>query len=153
MMEELYDQALHNMEECHTALAARVHQPTAGVHGDGCVFRYRERDVHQALVQKLARVISGLHAARLLMASGFLQELGALQRMLDEFNEDILFLAYSVVSGGTTELHREYLAAFFEEEFDDPASAINSTQKRPMVPRRKIVSFRQACMKPAGHRC
>jgi hypothetical protein len=142
MMDEMYDQTLQNMEECHRVLAARVHQPTAVAYGDGYVFRYHERDVHQALVQKLARVISGLHAARLLMAHGFLQEQGALQRMLDEFNEDIRFLAHSVVSGDTTELHRKYLAAFFQEEFDNPASAIQSTQKRPMVPRRKI----RACL-------
>jgi hypothetical protein len=106
MMDEMYDQTLQNMEKSHRALAARVHPPKAVAYGDGYVFRYHERDVHQALVQKLARVISGLHAARLLLAHGFLQEQGALQRMLDEFNEDIRFLAYSVISGDTTELHR-----------------------------------------------
>jgi hypothetical protein len=137
----MYDQVLQNMETSHRALAARVHQPKAVPFGDGYVFRYRECDVHQALVQKLARVISGLHAARLLLAHGFLQELGALKRMLDESNEDILFLAHSVISRDTTELHQEYLAAFFQEEFDDPSSAIKSTQKRPMVPRQKIMAY------------
>jgi hypothetical protein len=112
-MDEMYDQVLENMETTHRAFAARVSQPKSVAFGDGYVFRYVERDVHQALVQKLARVISGLRAARLLLAYGFLQELGALKRMLDEFNEDILFLAYGVISGETTELHREYLAAFF----------------------------------------
>jgi hypothetical protein len=72
MMDEMFDQTLQNMEECHGALAARVHQPKAVAYGDGYVFRYHERNVHQALVQKLARVISGLHAARLLLAHGFL---------------------------------------------------------------------------------
>lgn len=141
MMDEMYDQTLQIMEKCQGGLAARVHQPTAVAYGDGYVFRYHEHDVHQALIQKLARVISGLHAARLLLARGFLQEQGAMQRMLDEFNEDILFLAYSVISGDTTELHREYLAAFFQEEFDNPASAIESTQKRPMVRRQKIRAY------------
>lgn len=141
MMDEMYDQTLLNMEKSHQTLAARVHQPKAVAHGDGYVFRYHERDVHQALVQKLARVISGLHAARLLLAHGFLQEQGALQRMLDEFNEDILFLAYGVITFNTTDLHREYLAAFFQEEFDNPASALESTQRRPMVPRQKIRAY------------
>jgi hypothetical protein len=99
MMNEMYDQTLQNMEKCHVVLAARVRQPTAVEFGDGHVFRYNEGDVHQALVQKLARVISGLHAARLLLVHGFLQELGALQRMLDEFNEDINFLASGVIAG------------------------------------------------------
>jgi hypothetical protein len=148
-MDELYDQTLQNMETSHRVLAARVHQPKAVTFGEGYVFRYRECDIHQALVQKLARVISGLHAARLLLAHGFLQELGALKRMLDEFNEDITFLAYSVISGETTDEHREYLAAFFQEEFDNAASAIKSTQKRPMVRRQKIRAY-LARIKGAG---
>ena len=137
-MDELYDQTLSNMEASHTALASRVNQPHAVTFGSGFVFRYVECDVHQALVQKLARVISGLHAARLLLAHGFVQEQAALQRMLDEFNEDIVFLANGVISGDIMELHREYLAAFYEEEFDNPDNSLESTQKRPMISRKKI---------------
>jgi hypothetical protein len=33
------------------------------------------------------------------------------------------------------------LDAFFEEEFDDPVSAIRSTQKRPMVRRQRIRTY------------
>lgn len=137
----MYDEVLQFMEKSHWAFAARVRQPTVVAFGNGYVFRYNECDIHQALVQKLARVVSGLHAARLLLANGFLQELGALRRMLDEFNQDILFLANSVIYGDTTELHREYLAAFYEEEFDDPSSAMRSTQKRQTVPRQKIIAY------------
>jgi hypothetical protein len=140
-MDELYDQTLSNMEASHVTLASRVHQPQAVAFGSGFVFRYAERDVHQALVQKLARIISGLHAARLLLAHGFVQEQAALQRMLDEFNEDVVFLAHGVISGGITELHREYLAAFYGEEFDNPDSALESTQKRPMISRQKIRAY------------
>ena len=140
-MDELYDQTLSNMEASHTALASRVNQPHAVTFGSGFVFRYVERDIYQALVQKLARVISGLHAARLLLAHGFVQEQAALQRMLDEFNEDIVFLAHGVISGDITELHREYLAAFYEEEFNNPDSALESTQKRPTISRQKIRAY------------
>jgi hypothetical protein len=59
------------------------------------------------------------------LTNGFLQELGASQRMLDEFNDDILFLAYGVISGDATDAHREYLAAFFQEEFDVPPARSN----------------------------
>ena len=140
-MDELYDLTLRNMEASHAALAARVHPPRKVVFGTGFVFRYVERDIYQALIQKLARVISGLHAARLLLAHGFLQEQGALQRMLDEFNEDVRFLAHGVISRDMTKLHREYLAAFYEEEFDNPDSDIESTQRRPMVSRKKIRAY------------
>ncbi|HMF77705.1 MAG TPA: hypothetical protein VK604_18760 [Bryobacteraceae bacterium] len=141
MIDEAYDKTLRNMEKCHRLLAASVPPPQAVPRGDGFVLRYSECNVHQALVQKLARVVSGLHSARLLLTHGFFQEQGALQRMLDEFNEDILFLAYSVVVGDTTKLHQDYLEAFFQGEFDDPTSAINSTQKRPMMSRQKIRAY------------
>jgi len=140
-MDDLYDQTLSNMEATHAALAARVHPPQAVAFGSGLAFRYVERNIHQALVQKLARVISGLHAARLLLAHGFVQEQAALQRILDELNEDVMFLAHGVISDKITELHREYLAAFYEEEFDHLDSALESTQKRPMVSRKKVRAY------------
>lgn len=43
------------------------------------------------MLQKFARLISGLHSLRLLLGSGFLQEMGVIQRTLDDFEEDILF--------------------------------------------------------------
>jgi hypothetical protein len=140
-MEDLYDQTLTKMEASHAALAARLRPPETVSFGKAVVFRYADRGVHQALIQKLARVVSGLHAARLLLTNGFVQEQAALQRMLDEFNEDIVFLAHGVISGNTTDLHRDYLAAFYLEEFDQPQSAIASSQKRPMISRQKIRAY------------
>ena len=141
-MDQLYDQTLTNMETSHATLAGCVHAPEVVPFGrDGLVFRYADKGIHQALIQKLARIVSGLHAARLLMEHGFFQEQAALQRMLDELNEDIFFLAHGVIFDNTTDLHQKYLAAFYEEEFDNPDSAIESTQKRPMVPRQKIRAY------------
>lgn len=140
-MDKLYDLALQNMETTLHALAGRVPAPQRVRFRSGFVFRYVERTIHQALIQKLARVISGLHAARVLLKHGYVQEQAALQRMLDEFQEDITFLSFAVIFDDMTELHREYLSAFFEEEFDDPESAIDSTQKRPMVGRKKIRAY------------
>ena len=71
-MDDLCDQKLSDMEASHAALAARVPQPKRVAVG----FRYVERDIRQALVQKLARIVSGLHAARLLLAHGFLPRTG-----------------------------------------------------------------------------
>jgi hypothetical protein len=104
------------------------------------VFRYAERTIQQAMIQKLARVVSGLHAARLLLENGLLQEQAAIQRMLDEFHEDILFLAYAVINNQFESLHQEYLDAFYLEEFDAP-TAVESSQDRSMVPRRKVRAY------------
>lgn len=139
-MDQLYNQALTKMENTVHALAQRVPAPQRVPHKDSFVYRYVEKSIQQALVQKLARLVSTLHAARLLMEHGFVQEQAALQRMLDEMQEDITFLAFAVIFNDMTPLHQSYLDAFFEEEFDAD-TALESTQKRPMVPRKKIRAY------------
>lgn len=139
-MNNLYDQALKNMEHTLALLTVRVQPPIRMPYKNSFNFRYTEKSLHQALVQKLARTVSGLHAARLLMENGFTQEQAAMQRMLDEIHEDITFLSYAVIFNNKTELHQKYLDAFYEEEFDKD-SALASTQKRPMPPRKRIHAY------------
>ncbi|MEF8767715.1 hypothetical protein [Candidatus Accumulibacter contiguus] len=139
-MERLYDQALANMERTVHGLAQRVSPPQSVPYKDSFVFRYVERTLHQALVQKLARILTGLRAARLLLENGLLQEQGALQRILDELHEDVSFLALAVIYDDHTPLHQAYLDAFYEEEFD-AETALESTQKRPMISRQKIRAY------------
>lgn len=140
-MNDLYLQTLRNMESTLFGFERRVPEPQRVPMCDSFAFRYVEKSIHQAIVQKLARVISTLHSARILLECGFIQEQGALQRMLDEFMEDITFLSYAVIANDVTELHRAYLEAFYEEEFDKPEDSIGSTQKRPMVKRQKIRAY------------
>ena len=139
-MDRLYDQALINMESTVHILAQSVPPPQRVPYKDSFVYRYTEKSIHQALVQKLARLVSTLHAARLLMEYGFVQEQAALQRILDEIEEDITFLTFGVIFNDMTPLHKSYLDAFFEEEFNAD-TALESTQKRPMVPRKKIHAY------------
>ncbi len=135
--DELYDVALGHMERTVHGFARRVPQPQQVPHKDSFVFRYMEETVHQALVQKLARTVSTLRAARLLLDHGFVQEQATLQRVLDELQEDINFFALGVVFNKWESIHQDHLAAFFEEEFD-AESAIESKQRRPMVRRKRI---------------
>lgn len=139
-MENLYNNALRSMENIVHLLAKRVPAPVRIPYKDSFVFRHIEKTTYQALVQKLARKVSTLHAAKLLMEHGFVQEQAALQRMLDEMQEDITFLAFGVIYNNEIPLHKEYLNAFFEEEFD-AETALASTQKRPMIKRDKIRAY------------
>lgn len=136
-MDHLFNQVLGEMERALRILEGRVPPPQRVLFKGSFVYRYVEKTLHQALVQKLVRLVSGLHAARLLMEHGFVQEQAALQRMLQDIQEDIDFLSFSIIFNNHTPLHQEYLDAFYEEEFDDE-SALASTQKRPMIPRKKI---------------
>ena len=57
--------------------------------------RYVEKTTEQAIVLKLVRYVSGLRACQLLLDHRFVQELGALQRVLTDIEEDVTFLTYS----------------------------------------------------------
>jgi hypothetical protein len=139
-LDGLYDEALANMERTVHALAGAVPQPKRVPFKGSFYFRHIEKTLHQALVEKLARMVSTLHAARLLMKHGFVQEQAALQRILDELQEDIGFLSFAAIFDDKTTLHQEYLDAFFQDEFDDE-SALKSTQKRTTIPRKKIHAY------------
>lgn len=141
----VYEQALGHMERTVNLFATRVPAPRRVQFKDSFVYRHVEKTVHQALVQKLARMVSSLHAARLLLEAGFVQEQSALQRILDEITEDISFLSYSVISGESTPLHTKYLDYFFQEEFD-PSDVVASSKKRGMVPRQKIQAYLDRCV-------
>jgi len=138
--EHHYAAALENMARTVRGIEAKVPPPQKVPYKNSFVFRYVEKTVQQAIVQKLARVVSTLNAAHLLMSQGFVQEQAALQRILQELHEDITFLAYSIIFNDFTPLHQTYLDSFYEEEFDAD-TAMTSTQKRAMVSRTKIQAY------------
>ena len=107
----------------------------------GPAYRFKEKDIYQAMIQKLARTLSSVRAAQLLLRNGFLQEQAILQRTIDETNDDIMFLVYAVTNDSITDLHERFLAAFWEEEIDESGTMIDSEQKRPMIPRKKIHGY------------
>src|SRR5215210_6773474 len=113
----LFTEALDVAEGAFHRLASQVPSPAEQDWGElGFVYRYNERSVYQALVLKLARQVSGLHALDVLLLHGLVQEQGVIQRTLDEIGEDILFLAHGAQEG-LAPLHEQYLYAFWAEEF------------------------------------
>lgn len=139
-MTSFYNQCLEIMQSTLSLLEKRVPEPIQVPYKDSFVFRYKEKTLHQALVQKTARLISGLFSARLLMEHGFVQEQASIQRTLDELQEDITFLAFSVIFNEQTVLHKNYLVAFYMDEFDSSNSTFTYL-KRPMIPRKKIRAY------------
>ena len=64
-MDQTYEQALKYMEGTVHELAKHVPKPKRISTKNGFVFRYVEKSIHQAIVQKLARLVSTLYATRL----------------------------------------------------------------------------------------
>jgi hypothetical protein len=141
-MDDDFDKMLELMGQTFEDFEAAIpNKPQIVTKGYGFVYRFIEQDIYQAFIQKLARAQSATRAARLLHNHGFVQEHSVLHRVIDETNEDILFLVYAVTNDTITPLHERYLRAFWQEEFDDQGDALSSEQKRDMVPRKKIWAY------------
>lgn len=139
--QDLFAPTLELLRRAFRTLEARVPPPKRMVWKDGFVFRYSERTIHQAIVLKLARIVSSLHAVESLLGKGLFQEQGMIQRALDEIGEDIDFLSFAVIFDDYTERHKQYLEYFYAEEFDDPSDILGSHRSRGMVSREKIRNY------------
>lgn len=106
---------------------------------DDARYRFKERNVENAVFLKCVRYISALNAGNILIENGFVQELGSIKRMLDETYEDILFLTLPKQTDCDKNQLEKFLSAFWEEE--PSFSEFLSRQKnRDMRPRTKIRS-------------
>ncbi len=140
-MRRIFLQSLTVMENVFRRLEAQVPPPQPVPWRDSFVFRHKEKTIQQALLQKVARSISALHAVDVLLLHGLLQEQAVLHRTLDEIREDIFFLAAAITNDQVTDRHRQFLEEFFAEEFPDPDNPLARHQKPNMVPRRKIRAY------------
>lgn len=139
-VQKVHSFAIDKMYHAFQALESATPPPRMVETISGPALRYSEKLPSQALIQKLARYLSGVKAINVLLDRGLLQEQGAIQRILDEIGDDISFICLAVINDDWTDRHKVYLDAFWAEEFDHP-EAIKSTQRRAMVKRRSIRAY------------
>ena len=74
-----------------------------------------------------------------MLKQGFFQELGTLQRSIDDFGQDANFLALASITGKIEEIHLTFLSSFWEEEptFED---FLKSPKNKHEIQRSKIQS-------------
>jgi hypothetical protein len=148
-MRQLFHRTITILSNAFQRLEPQVPAPQLVPHGDGHVFRFVEKTLTQALLLKLARVITGLKALDILLANGLLQEMASICRMLDEIGEDIAFLAAALTNDEVTELHERYLRGFWAEEFTDPSNTL-ARHEKPDAPRRsKVQAYVQRVLNPS----
>jgi hypothetical protein len=139
--ESFFAPTLQALQDAFRQLETKVPPPVRKAWCGGFVFRYAEKTIHQAIVQKLARMISGLHAVQVLLERGLFQEQGMIQRALDEIGDDISFLSLGVIKNDIAPRHTEFLNYFYAEEFEDPSNVVGSHKSRGMVKREKIRAY------------
>lgn len=137
---DLYHSLMPMIVSSFRKIEGAVPAPTLVSIGHRRAFRYVEQTPQQAIVLKLSRLVTGLQAVWALLEKGLTQEAAAVQRILDEIGSDVLFLAGPLTIGTHEPTHDQYLADFFQEEFDadDP---VTSQKPRHRVPRKKIRAY------------
>lgn len=141
-MDELFGTTTKWMDVQLQALLHQVPRPRLVRLGGSFAPRFIERSPQQAIVQKLAKIVSGLRAASHLLLAGFLQEQGALCRIIFELEDDVTFLALASRKSPHPPILERYLDAFFEEE--NAISDLRAGKRvkgRNLVSRKDIVNF------------
>lgn len=122
-------------------LCYQVPVPVQRILDDAETYQFPEQTIQNAILLKTARFVSGLHAGNLLLKHGFVQELGTLQRTLDDFETDAMFLALACIYDDLTPLHQVYLDWFWAEDPSQRDFVLNQ-KKKPEPPRKKqILSY------------
>lgn len=137
-MQHLQAEAVAMMTDALRRVESLIDPPQRVSHKDSFVFRFANKGIHEALVQKLARYISGVNAVAVLLDAGYVQEVGVLFRTLDEIQEDIFFLASAETNGARTERHTQYLDAFYAEAVFSRPEGSSRIIKPNLPPRKKV---------------
>ena len=147
----VFVQTLQNMVQSVNALHRRLPRPQlVEVAPSIQMFRYVEQQPLQAVVMKLARILSALMAARTLVHRGLSQDAGAVQRIVDELSDDVCFLCFAIIEGNFTPNHQRFLDEFWQEEFDDVGKPSMRNTSRNRVSRGDIHGFLSQHAGPAG---
>lgn len=134
----LESEAIAVMTSALRRFEAAVAAPQKVPHRGSFVYRYANKGLREALVQKMARSISSLNAVGVLLAAGYVQETGILFRTLDETHEDIAFLTAAEANGAYTDRHKKFLDAFYADPVSSRLEGSLDIPKPDLVPRKKV---------------
>jgi len=137
-MPSLQVEAVEAMSRAFRQMEANIAPPAQRSFKNSYIYRYEKKGIHEALLQKLARYISGLNTVAVLLMTGYVQEANVIFRTLDEIQEDIFFLASAETSDARTKHHAQYLEAFYSDPVFSRAEGSLDIPKPSLVPRKKI---------------
>lgn len=126
------------LDECVQALATSFSLPHRVEINGMLAFRHAEKDDLLLSFLKLVKIASHHNAAIVLLSRGYVQEVYALCRMIDEACEDIHFMATPLGDSNEPSPNQlRFFEEFFQEEFSG-TDLLQSHQPRDRVPRKKV---------------
>lgn len=102
------------------ALAAEFEAPLLDQRGGFPAFRHKTKDDLLASFLKGVRISSALNATLVLLRAGYVQEVYALCRLIDEAGEDIEFLASPLGDNGSSTDQVRFVNEFFRKSSRTP---------------------------------
>lgn len=129
---------LKQLEAHYHQMGLALPQPVRTMLGSEMYFRHPQYSDSLLSYLKGVKLVSTLNAAMILYAHGYVQEIGALCRMADDYCNEILFLVKPLGENGPSKDQLRMFEDFFKEEFEIPDNPLASPQDRDNVPRRKI---------------
>jgi len=145
-------ESMGELEACVDALSRCFPPPRFGRLQNRHVFRYAEHDDVLLSMLKCVRAVTSLNAALVLLRAGYVHEVYALCRIVDEANEDVWFMAApGGKDGEATKDQQRFFEEFFQEEFSDEVGLLKSQQPRDRVSRQKIRAGIAKWMGQAGN--
>jgi hypothetical protein len=139
-MRNVFAEMLDVMDAAFRDFASALPKPRQVGDDETWAYRFKDQDIPHAVVLKLALIQSTLRAALVLHESGHLLQQAMLHRIVEEANQDVLFLSLAITNDTITPLHERYLAAFWAEEFE-ASDPVGTHESREMIPRKKINAY------------
>ncbi|HQQ01229.1 MAG TPA: hypothetical protein PLY86_22455 [bacterium] len=137
-IETYMENTLRELETLYHQMANRIESPVLCDIGGYGGFRYPTQSAALACFLKGIKIVSSLNAWMILLRAGYVQEIGALCRMIDDYYNEILFLYKPQDGNELSKDQKQFLDDFFKEELDKPMDPLGSSQKRTNVPVKKI---------------
>ena len=119
-------------------MGGTISPPIRATIGSSMFFRHAQQSDLLLCYLKGVKLVSTLNAALVLFRHGYVQEIGALCRMADDFFLEIMFFIKPLGEDSPSKHQHRMFNDFFREEFENPDNPLNSAQDRDNVPRRKI---------------
>jgi hypothetical protein len=132
------ENTLSDLGTLYHEMADEIEAPVFTDIGGYRAWRYQRLSESLVCFLKGVKVVSSLNASMTLLRAGYVQEIGALCRMIDDYCNEIFFLLLPQDGKNFSKAQFQFLSDFFQEEFDKPTNPLGSTQKRVNVPVRKI---------------
>jgi hypothetical protein len=134
----ILDEAVAGLDQCVQALSSSFELPQRVIVNGLEIFRHLNQDDLLLSFMQLLKIASHNNAAMVLIRAGFVNEVYALCRMIDEACEDIHFMQEpNGEDGRPTKQQVTFVDEFFQEEFSGQ-DLVESHNSRDRVSRQKI---------------